>query len=64
MIYIRKRLEAADKTMTQLAKELGVSHPTISDWANGKKMPAADKLPAIARALSCTIDELFEKEVG
>lgn len=61
-LTIRKRLEAADKTMTQLAKELGVSAPTVSDWANGKKMPSADKLPSIASALGCKIDELYEKE--
>ena len=66
MIYIRKKLEAAGKTMTQLAAELDVSPPTVSDWANGKKLPNADKLPAIAEALGCTIDALYvpDKEVS
>ena len=62
MLYIRKKMEAADKTVTQLAKELGVSGPTISDWANGKKCPTADKLPRLAAALGCTIDELYREE--
>ena len=67
MIYIRKKMEAAKTNVTQLAQRMGVSCPAVSNWASGKSTPDADKLPDLAQALGCSIDELFvddEKEVS
>lgn len=51
--------KAAGITQAELAAALGVSQTVVSDWESSKKYPSADKLPAIAEALGCTIDALF-----
>ena len=56
---IQKYREAAGMNKTELAKKMGVSIPTISRWEKGEDFPAAARLPALAAALSCTIDQLY-----
>lgn len=49
------------RTMSQkqVAKLLNVSRSTVAMWETGKAAPTADKLPRIAEALKCSIEELF-----
>ena len=64
MIYIKKKRERIGKTQQQLADEVGVSIVMISQYENGRYMPSAEKLPKLAKALGCTIDELYREEVS
>ena len=67
VIFIRKKIEKSGKTMAAVADEVGVSRAIVSEWASGRKLPAADKLPKLSSVLGCSIDELFvddEKEVS
>jgi transcriptional regulator with XRE-family HTH domain len=50
--------QAQSLTQSQLAKNTGLSRQNVWDWENGKSLPTTDKLPIIADALNCTIDEL------
>lgn len=59
---IRKYREAAGLTKSDLAKKMRVSLPTVSRWEAGTDYPAAARLPALARALDCSIDDLFADE--
>lgn len=52
--------KAAKLSQTELASKIGVGQSAIAAWETGVAYPSADKLPAIASALSCTIDELFQ----
>lgn len=45
-------------TMTQLAKEAGISQPYLSDIENGKKTGSVDALKRIAVALKVDLDDL------
>ena len=56
---IRELRKKAGLTMTQLADRTGVTHPSVVAWEQGRKLPSADKLPVIAAALGCKIDDLF-----
>ena len=56
---IREDREAAGMNKTELAKKMGVSIPTISRWESGEDFPSAARLPALAAALDCTIDEFY-----
>lgn len=47
----------------ELAEKVGVSQANISQWESGVALPRADKLPVLAKALNCKIDDLF-KETG
>lgn len=55
-LRVRKKL-----TQEQLATILKIDRSTIAKWETGEAMPRADKLPEIAKALDCTIDDLFKE---
>ena len=59
----RKR---AQLTQEALANKLNVDPSAITKWETGAAAPTAAKLPKIAEALGCTIDDLFgnEKSAG
>ena len=61
-LFIRKRREAAGLTVTQLADRLSVTPGCVSQWEIGFSVPSAAKLPAIASALGCKIDDLYREE--
>lgn len=43
----------------ELADILHVERSTIAKWESGAAYPRASQLPDLAKALSCTIDELY-----
>lgn len=43
---------------TEIAKKLNVSSQCVSQWIKGKREPSLDKLPKLAKALNCSIDEI------
>jgi len=53
---------ACGLTQRELADKLGVAQCTIVFWEQGSKYPTADKLPAIARLLGCSIDDLYREQ--
>lgn len=54
--------ERAALTQQELAEIINVDRSAISKWETGEFLPRTDKLPAIAKALDCTIDELLKAE--
>lgn len=54
----------AGLTQTELAAKIGVSQASVAMWECGSKYPSSDKLPAIAVALGCSIDDLFAAPAG
>lgn len=61
-IYIKRKRERLGKTKQQLADEIGVTLSAVSQYESGLCMPSADKLPDLAFALNCRIDDLFRVE--
>ena len=58
---LKRLLAERDKTQAELCRRLKVSSATASDWANGKKIPRADKLQAICVWLNCELSDLLEE---
>lgn len=58
---IRPRRKAAGMTMEDLAAAVGCTLQAVGCWERGETLPTADRLPEIARALGCTIDDLFQE---
>ena len=54
--------ERASLTQQELADILKIDRSAISKWETGEFLPRTEKLPAIAKALGCTIDELLKAE--
>lgn len=62
---LREILKREDKTQAELARYIGVSSATASDWCNGFKIPRADKLQSIATWLGVEVSHLLgEKKLG
>lgn len=59
---IKEAREKAGLTQQDLANELGVGQSTVAMWETQKSLPRTDKLPALAKILGCTIDDLLKKE--
>lgn len=59
MVRIRELMEVRGLTGRQVAEALGVAPSAVSKWVSGQGVPRADKLPALADVLCCTIDELY-----
>lgn len=53
---IRESREQKALSQSELARRLGVSQPTVSDWENGKTEPSVDNL----RTLAVELDVWFE----
>ena len=56
---IKEHREAMGLTRIQVAERLGISKVAVRKWEVGLAMPNADKLPALADLLHCTIDALY-----
>ena len=61
MSFSEKR-KIANLTMAQAAEILDVTPAAICQWETGKTMPKAEKLPEIAKAYGCTIDDLMKED--
>ncbi len=61
---IRPRRRAAGMTLEELAAEVGCTLQAVSCWERGQTLPTADRLPKLAKALGCTIDDLFREETA
>lgn len=58
-----RELRAIKKmSQTELADKACVTQQAVAKWEAGDALPLASKLPDIAAALGCTIDELYGKE--
>ena len=56
MNIIRELRKKAGIQQKELALEIGVSIPTVSEWENGKKDPSGDRLKRLAEYFG--VDEL------
>ncbi len=56
---IRICREAAGLTATELARKVGVTPAAVCRWESGLDVPSSARLPKLAQALGCSIDQLF-----
>lgn len=56
---IEPRRKALGMTQQDLAEKLFVKRATVGMWETGTALPRAAQLPAIAKLLQCSIDELY-----
>ena len=59
---IREHREAMGLTRIQVADRFGVTKVAVRKWEVGLAMPNADKLPALADLLNCSIDALYGRD--
>ena len=57
---LKKYIAKTGKDRTQIAKELGLSYSTLTDWVNGKKYPRIDNIEKLASYFNVSKSELIE----
>lgn len=60
MTQLAKIRKARGLLQEDVAKACGVDRSTIAKWENGLFLPRANKLPALAKILKCSIDTLLK----
>lgn len=61
MSTIKRLREEKGITQKQLADLVGVERSTVAKWETGTAFPGGAKLPKLARALGCTVADLFKE---
>ncbi len=56
---LRSSREAANLTQRELALLIGQHHSNISFWESNGKLPPAELLPALTKALGTSVEELL-----
>ena len=59
---IASRRKQLGLSQNDLARQLGVDQTAVHTWERGKAMPNAKRLPAIAKILKCSVDELLQDD--
>lgn len=56
---IKQEIEQSGKTKTEIAKALGVSNPTISQYLSGRIQPSLSTLSKLCTFLGCSADDIL-----
>lgn len=62
MLRVRQLREARGIQQKELAIDLGVTQPTISDWESGRKIPSARSTQKIADYFEVSVDYLLGRD--
>ena len=56
---IKQEIENSGKSKTEIAKALGVSNPTISQYISGRIQPSLSTLSKLCVFLDCSADDIL-----
>ncbi len=57
---IKREIENSGKTKTEIAKALGVSKPTVSQYLSGRIQPSLSTLAELCEFLDCSADDILD----
>lgn len=57
---IRREIENSGKSKTEIAKNIGVSKPTVSQYCSGRAQPSLATLSKLCKYLDCSADDILE----
>lgn len=56
---LKEEIEQSGKTKTEIAKALGVSCPTVSQYVSGRIQPSLSTLSKLCSFLNCSADDIL-----
>lgn len=56
---IKREIETSGKSKTEIAKAIGVSNPTISQYLSGRAQPTLATLSRLCSFLGCSADDIL-----
>ena len=61
---LKRYLDLNDMSQTDLARRLGVSAQSVTNWCSGKKSPRMDKVDAMCAIFNCNRSDLMEVQIS
>lgn len=59
---LKRQLRIHEMTQSDLAKRLGVSTQSVTNWCKGAKTPRMDKVDSMCKIFSCRRSDLMEEK--
>ena len=56
---LKREIETSGKTKTEIAKAIGVSKPTVSQYVSGRIQPTLAVLSKLCSFLDCSADDIL-----
>ncbi len=56
---LKREIELSGKTKSEIAKELGISKPTLSQYLSGKIFPSLTTFARLCEIIDCSADEIL-----
>jgi len=56
---IKREIECCGKSKTQIAKEVGISKPILSQYLSGRVMPSLATFAKLCKVIECSADEIL-----
>ena len=56
---IRREIETSGKTKSEIARAIGVSNPTVSQYCSGRAQPTLATLSTLCAFLDCSADDIL-----
>lgn len=56
---LKKEIESCGKSKTQIAKDLGISKPTLSQYLSGRIMPSLPTFARLCKIIDCSADDIL-----
>ena len=56
---LKQEIETCGKSKTQIANELGISKPTLSQYLSGRAMPSLPTFAKLCEIIDCSADEIL-----
>ena len=57
---LKTEIETSAKTKTQIADELGISKPTLSQYLAGRILPSLVTFARLCKILDCSADDILD----
>lgn len=61
---IKREIEQSGKTKTEIARAIGVSNPTVSQYLSGRIQPSLATLSRLCSFLGCSADEVLNVKIN
>lgn len=57
---LKREIETSGKSKSEIARAIGVSNPTVSQYLSGRAQPTLATLSRLCNFLDCSADEILQ----
>lgn len=57
---LKREIETSGKSKTEIARAIGVSCPTVSQYLSGRAQPSLSTLARLCKFLDCSADDILD----